>query len=272
MTNDLPTLAKRHLGQALLRLREESGLSREHVAESLGYRRNTIWRIENGQQGTRQPVVEKLCDLYKVSRDMRSQLLRMVVDSSSRGWWEGMKGGVPPKWRMFAESEQTASLIRTWEPEYVPGLLQVPEYLHMLQAVSPDEISPETAHDAWEFRSRRQSAVLMRSDPPALEFVVGEAALRYLRSCPQVQARQTERLIEIGAWPNVDIWVVVGPHPAMTGPFTILQSGHQLGGTFVYLDQLDGCRYVEEQDVVALYERTFKAVCSAAISLEEYLR
>lgn len=270
MDNTQPTLARWTLGEALRRLRQAKGISRTEAAEAIGYGRHTIRRIEEGLQSTKPPVVKDLCDLYGAPPEQRSELCRMALEGGKRGWWESHKKGVKPKWKMFAEAEQDASIIRTWEPEYIPGLVQVPEYFQALQSTSID-YDAELAEMSREFRFTRQELLWNRDPLPQMSMLIGESALRYLTNLPDVQSLQLQRLREVTKLPTIDVRVVTSLHSAMTGAFTILTPAHKAKGTFVYMDALDGCRYVEDHDIVSTYQQTFDAVHKAASPIEEYI-
>ncbi len=264
------------MGIRFRRLREAKGETPAQTAAAIGMGRKTIDRIEKGTQGTKQPVIKALCDHFEVADQERSHIFSLFVRSGERGWWEayfdtGSRESVNPDFPLFLESEQVATLIRTFEAEIIPGLLQVPEYLVELQAVqlpAPEEV----AEQILGLRAHRQKLIFGDNHRPGIEFLLGEAAMVYLSKLPRkVRDGQIERMLEVDAMPNASIRVLTGLHAAVAGSFTLLTASPDLP-PFVYLDSVDGCRYIEQPDVVSLYERTFEGARERSESIREYLK
>jgi DNA-binding XRE family transcriptional regulator len=264
---DQPTLARRALALAFLRLRTAAGKTPAEVGVAVAVSRQTIGRIEDGDKATRLITVKALCDYYGVSRDEKSRLCELATRSKEKGWWEPFfdktQGTITrPKSPLFLETEREAVRIWVLELEVIPGLLQTMEYLRELQAAGlpmPQEI----ADAAQGLRAHRQAMLDNRADAPEIEFIIGRAAMDYLEQLPkEVREGQMERIREVAARPNVTVRVITGLHAATAGSFTVLEPADEMP-PFVYLDAVDGCRYVEDpvegHDVVSLYERTFVA-------------
>jgi transcriptional regulator with XRE-family HTH domain len=265
-----PTVARRALGASMRKLRESAGISRTQAAQSIGYSPQTIQRIEEGTQATRDHQVERLGRLYNAPPALMSEMYRYALDGNRRGWWQAHKEGIPSEFPLFLEAEHDAARIWVLETEYIPGLLQTPEYLLAVQTAQPP-LPPARAAAVRELRSQRQGLLFGREELPEIRFVIGRSALDYLHDLPEVKDNQVKRLVEMSEFPEIDIRVITGLHAAMAGSFNILTpTGFQQ--PFAYVDSVDGCRYIEDQAVVSLYERTFRHVRSSAITLEEYLR
>lgn len=277
MTNQptQPTLARIALGDMLRRAREAKGISPGQLAETMSYNRNSIMRIESGEQGTKPLVVEKLCQVLGIPDEQMSVMTQMVVRGKERGWWESFKDGSPHKFPLFAETEVTAKMIRTWHPEYLPGIVQTPEYLDAIQAPYLS-MSDDTRQTIQGFRLKRQELLAARTDEFSALLLVSSAALRYLDSmAAEVKEGQIARLRDKAQERHFEIRVPTVAHAAMDGGFTILTPG--LGPTgqerrpFAYVESLDGCRYLEDSDVVSMYEQAFENAWRGATPLKEYL-
>lgn len=271
MSVSQPTLARTSLGQTLMRYRMEAGLSRPQVATRLGYSPQTMKRVEEGKTGVKQPMVQALCQLYEVPRQVMSHLCTLAIDGARRGWWQEYRNGAPPEIPLFLESEQEARGLRVLETEFIPGLLQTPEYLVAVQAAGlpiPDEAA--TAQRA--LRARRQELIYGRATPPELRFIIGAGALVYLsRQTAALRIGQVRRILEVSSLPQVEIRVIADLHAAMLGAFNVIEPGREDLKAFVYVDGPDGCRYIEDPSVVKLYESTYEAVWAASLQVEEYL-
>ena len=107
---------------------------------------------------------------------------------------------------------------------------------------------------------------------PRLEFVIGKAAIDYLDTLPgPVRDGQIARLREVAALDNASVRVLTGLHAATAGGFNILYPDDETE-PFVFTDAADGCRYVEQPQLVSMYEQIFGSVQDQSMTLEEYLR
>ncbi|TQL75459.1 helix-turn-helix protein [Stackebrandtia endophytica] len=269
MAHMQPTVARRALGSSMRKLREAAGITRSQAAHAIGYSPQTIQRIEEGAQATRDHQVERLGRLYDAPPALMSEMYRYALDGNRRGWWQAHKEGIPSEFPLFLEAEHDASRIRVLETEYIPGLLQTPEYLRAVQDAQPP-LPSARAEAVRVLRSQRQELLFGRRRLPEMEFLIGRSTLDYLHDLPEVRRGQVERLTQIDAISEVRIRVIVGLHAAMAGSFNILTPATN-SVSFAYVDSVDGCRYIEDHAVVSLYERTFNHVRSSAITLEEYL-
>lgn len=75
-------LDKKILGQRLLELRKQNGLSQAVIAELLKVTRTQVSDIENGKSGTNLERLVQLCEFYRVSSDY---LLGITNDPVWRG-------------------------------------------------------------------------------------------------------------------------------------------------------------------------------------------
>ncbi|MEU5156727.1 helix-turn-helix transcriptional regulator [Glycomyces sp. NPDC021274] len=276
MSEAQPTLARRDLGLRLKAHRERIGLTDKQAAELLGYNVKTIQRIEAGTHGTRRLVVESLVSHYGIPQEEASHLYGLVVRGAERGWWEpyfdiGAGQASRPRIPLFLETEQSAAQIWVLETEVIPGLLQTPEYLHVLQAAQL-VMSEEVTESLQGLRTKRQELLYGRSSLPVLEFIIGKAAIDYLDAMdPEVRDGQIARILDVAAMPNVRIRVLTQLHAAAAGAFNIVYPGDATD-PIVFMDAPDGCRYIEDRRIVSMFEETFGSARGKTVLVEEYLK
>ncbi|HEX8929120.1 MAG TPA: Scr1 family TA system antitoxin-like transcriptional regulator, partial [Actinomycetota bacterium] len=118
------------VGAQLRRHRTDAGLTREQAAEAIRASEWKIHRLENGQVGFKDRDVVDLLALYGVTDpDEVDPLLAMARDANNPGWWQ-QYGDLLPQWfRIYVDLESAATLIRTYEGQLVPGLLQTEDYM-----------------------------------------------------------------------------------------------------------------------------------------------
>jgi transcriptional regulator with XRE-family HTH domain len=262
-----PTVQRMLVGAKLRRLRTDLGLSRDQAADHIRASEWKIHRLENGQVSFKERDLLDLLDLYGVEDPQEiADTLALARDANHPGWWQHY-GDVLPAWfRAYVDLESAASLIRTYEGQYIPGLLQTDDYI---RAVVHGAHLTDTTEDVGRrvrLRMARQT-VLMREAPPRLWAVIDEAALRRPVGGPEVMRGQLERLIEATKLATVTLQVLgfgAGAHPAMAGAFSVLRFPDQELPDVVYLEHLTGASYLEKRDEVERYLDIMEILCLQA--------
>lgn len=262
-----PTVLRMLLGAQLRRLRESSGVTREGAGWEIRSSESKISRMELGRVGFKERDVSDLLTLYGVTEEHeRDALLKLARDANNPGWWHRY-GDVLPTWfQSYLGLEAAAALIRTYEVQFVPGLLQTGDYARAVVllghgAAGPDEIERRVA-----LRMQRQQ-LLHRENPPQLWAVVDEAALRRPIGGPAVMRGQLTALIEATKSPNIRLQVIpfaAGGHAAAGGAFTILRFGDQELPDIVYIEQLTSAIYLDKRDDLDYYAVAMERLCVEA--------
>ena len=256
-SGDGPMAVRILVGARLRRLREQSGLTRAAAGEVIRSSESKISRMELGRVGFKERDVLDLLTVYGVhDQQERSTLLARVRQANAPFWWRTF-GDVMPSWfQRYLGLEATASLIRTYELQFVPGLLQTEEYARAVVPLGPGTTHQEEIARRVGLRLQRQQ-VLSRPDPPKLWAVVDEAALRRAVGGPRVMRDQLESLIAvITKMPNVSLQVLplaAGGHAAAGGSFTILRFPQPEMTDVVYVEQLTSALYLDGQEDVDAY-------------------
>ena len=251
-----PTVARILLGTQLRRLREASGNSREAAGAHIRASHAKISRLELGRVGFKERDITDLLTLYGVTDDReREGLLGLVAQANVRGWWSQDNDLLPAWFEMYLRLEQEAAVIRTYQVQFVPGLLQSPAYAReVIRAGHRTETEHEIARRV-QLRVDRQK---MLSEPGAPQFwaVIDEAALSRPFGSPEVMRGQIEHLLEMSTWRGVTVQVLPfrqGGHAAAGGPFTILRFAEPDLPDVVYLEQLNSAVYLEKRSDVEQY-------------------
>ena len=130
-TEPAPTLLKMLVGVQLAGFREDAGLQQEQAARAVGFSPAKLSRIEAGK-GRRPPTeadVRALLELYKTEEYETSVLLQLLRRAGEPGWWQRFDKRLMPEWfDRLVGLQEAADSIRTFEIQYVPGLLQTPAY------------------------------------------------------------------------------------------------------------------------------------------------
>jgi len=263
-----PTVLRMLLGAHLRRLREAQGVTREDAGWEIRSSESKISRMELGRVGFKERDVADLLSLYGVDDpEERSRLLALARDANNPGWWHRF-GDVLPSWfHSYLGLEAAAALIRTYEVQFVPGLLQTQEYARAVVLLGHGRAKEDEIERRVELRLQRQQ-ILTRPDAPKLWMVVDEAALRRPIGGHDIMHAQIEALLEINSTlPNVRLQVIpfnAGGHAAAGGAFTILRFPDDDLPDVVYIEQLTSALYLDKRDDVDLYAEAMERLCVEA--------
>lgn len=262
-----PTVQRMLVGARLRRLRTELGLSRDEAAESIRASEWKIHRLENGQVGFKERDIIDLLRRYQVTDPAEvADFLALAREANAPGWWQHY-GDVLPQWfRTYVDLESAASLIRTYEGQFVPGLLQTDGYMRAVVRGAHLEDSAEEVGRRVRLRMARQ-ILLTREAPPRLWAVVDEAALRRPVGGREVMRGQLERLVEATKLANVTLQILPfdsGAHAAMAGAFSVLRFPDRELPDVVYLEHLTSALYLNKPDEVDQYLHVMETICVRA--------
>ncbi len=262
-----PTVLRIALGTHLRRLREASGLTTEQAAEAILATHSKISRLERGRSAAKQRDVADLLSLYGVTDEAeREALLALTRQASVPGWWQQYTDVLPRWLELYIGLEKAASVIRTYEVQFVHGLMQTEDYARAVILISNAGAPAEEIDRRVSLRMERQQ-LLTQPDAPDLWAVLDEAALRRPPADPKVMRGQLERLLELTDLRNVTLQIVpfrAGPHAAAGGPFTILRFPEPDLPDVVYLEQLNSALYLDDPEDVVHYVRVMNQLCVQA--------
>jgi transcriptional regulator with XRE-family HTH domain len=252
------TVLRMLLGAHLRRLREARGISREDAGWRIRASESKISRMELGRVGFKERDVADLLTLYGLGdSEERTRLIELAREANAPEWWRRY-GDVLPSWfQYYLGLEAAASLIRTYEVQFVPGLLQTRDYARAVVELGHDRATPDEI----------EQAVLTRADAPQVWVVIDEAALRRPIGGREVMRAQLEALLETNELPNVRLQVIpfeAGGHAAAGGAFTILRFPEPDLPDVVYTEQLVSAHYLDKRDDVEKYLAVIGQLCLEA--------
>jgi transcriptional regulator with XRE-family HTH domain len=252
-----PTVARVLVGSQLRRLRDEQGVTRAEAAEAIGAADTTISRMELGRVALKEHSVSVLLSFYGVDDEQeRAALLARVRETNTQCWWHPYSD-VTPNWlQRYLGLEAGASVIRTYEAQWLPGLLQTEAYASAVIRLGTYSRRDDDVARRVQLRLQRQQ-VLTRPDPPKLWAVIDESALRRPVGGRQVMRDQLEALtVLVMKAPNVKIQVVplaAGGHAGAGTSFTILSFPQEELWNLVYVEQLTSALYLDKPTDVDHY-------------------
>lgn len=216
--------------------------------------------MELGRVSFKERDVADLLTFYQVTEEAdRAPLLALVREANSAGWWQNFNDVLPNWFQPYVGLEESAQLIRTYEVQFIPGLLQSEDYARAIINGGGNALPSDVVERRVSVRMNRQK-LLYRTNPPRLWVVVDEAALHRPIGGPKVMRGQLEHLIELGDLPNLTLQVMpfsFGGHAAEGGAFTILRFPEMDLPDVVYLEQLTGSSYLDKREEVDRYMEVY---------------
>lgn len=261
-----PPLRQQRLGRILRELRACNGMTLAGAATQLAWSTAKLSRIETGQTRPSTADVTAALDLYSVSDQTRHECMTLARQAAARPWWWPYRN-VLGDWVAL---ETEAHLMRYWQPQLVPGLLQTEAYAHAVIAAHAPWEDPAVISLKVRARMARQHA-LTCPDPIFVKAVIGEEALRRPIGGRQVMLDQIDQLTKIASWDNVEVRVLpqsVGAHAGLAAGFLVLS----LPGMPAVLFREGGVdELTHEERLVREHEMRFEHIVAAALSPQSSL-
>jgi transcriptional regulator with XRE-family HTH domain len=264
-----PTVARMILGQHLRRLREAAGVTPDQAGYEIRASRSKISRMENGQVGFKERDIRDLLMLYGATDEQtRASLVSLTRQANTPGWWSKYGDLLADWFESYLGLEAAASVIRTFELQFVHGLLQTEDYARAVTLLGHSTASEEDIERRVRLRLGRQQ-LLTGPKPPQLWSVLDEGALHRPVGGPAVMRDQMSHLVEVSALPNVTVQVVPfsrGGHAAAGGSFTTLRFDDPDVPDVVYIEQLTSALYLDNRDDVDHYLEVVNRLSAEALT------
>jgi hypothetical protein len=253
--NGGPMVRRLQLGARLRNLRMAAGVARDQAGYAIRGSESKISRMELGRVGFKERDVVDLLKLYGIEDEAEhARLLDLAREANAPGWWHAY-GDVLTTWfQNYLDLEQAAELIRTYEVQFVPGLLQTDNYARAVIMLGNGTATPEEIDRRAELRMARKQ-LLSRESPPRLWAVLDEAVLQRQIGGREVLREQIEALLEACTLRNVQLQVMPfasGGHAATGGAFSILRFPEELPDV-VYIEHLTSALYLDKPEDVDQY-------------------
>jgi hypothetical protein len=268
-----PTVIRRYVAFELRRLREEKGgINQTKAGEHLGARspQSVIAKFEKGERTPRLGDVRLLLELYDRA-DLFDHFRELMTHTTAPGPPFDLENvaDLPQNFDMYLGLEQGASRIVTYDAMTVIGILECRPYAEGLLRGHEPGLSDSQVTSRVDVRMRRQLA-LDRTDPQ-LELIalIDESVLHREIGGPAVLAEQLDYLVSAARRPNVSIRVLpysVGVHPALHGPFILLDFPIERDPGVVYLEDRIGGRYRDDIPDIDEYRSVSETLLELALS------
>ncbi|MFJ8660700.1 helix-turn-helix transcriptional regulator [Streptomyces sp. NPDC093795] len=271
-----PTVGQVVLGRRLQDLRERAGLKREEAAKILRVAPATVRRMETAEVALKIPYVQLLLKEYGITDSEAEGFIALTEEANLPGWWQRFHDVLPGWFSMYVSLEGAASLIRAYEPQFIPGLLQTGDYARAILRSGAvgggsDADKDEETERHVALRMERQS-LLTREDAPKFWVIMDETVFRRpVGAGPEVMRDQLDRLLEASELPNVTLQIAEfasGHHPGTYGPFVLFRFAMPELPDMVYSEYLTGAVYLDARPEVASHLEVMDRMAAQAATAQ----
>ncbi|MEG3626666.1 helix-turn-helix domain-containing protein [Streptomyces poriticola] len=268
-----PTVGQVVLGRRLQELREAAGLGRDQAARVLRVAPATVRRMETADVALKIPYVQILLTAYGVPEEEVAAFVALAEEANQPGWWQRYHDVLPDWFSLYVSLEGAARIIRSYEPHFVPGLLQTEDYARAV--LESGTIGTSGGRESVErhvaLRMERQR-LLQTAQPPHLWVVMDETVLRRPVSADsRVMREQLDRLLEFAARDRVTLQLAEfasGPHPGTYAPFTLFRFAEPELPDMVFTEYLTGALYLDSRKEVSAHLEVLDHMTARAASTQ----
>lgn len=263
-----PTTLRVMIGSNLRRLRQAADISREEAAYEIRGDATKISRVELGRVSFRLRDVRDLLIMYGVTDEAElDRYEEMAREANQPSKWKRYTDYLPDWFSNYLDMEGAAYMIRTYEVQVVPGLLQSEEYARAVMMLGYGHTPLTEIDKRIDVRIKRQEILDREEKRPELWAVIDEAALHRPFGGAGVMRGQIKSLIESCDKPNVRVQIVPfssGAHSGAGAPFTWLRFAYEELNDIIYLEHLVGGLYLEKDNEVDAYQAAMEHLCVEA--------
>ena len=259
-----PTVLRILLGTQLRRLRESRAITAQEAARAIRGSESKISRIELGRNAVREVDIADLLSLYGITDTTeREQLLSLASQANQPGWWHRYQDILPGWFQAYIGLEESAESIRSYDAQFIPGLLQTEDYAAAVIALG--EFSLEETERLVYLRKERQRR--FSSGGLRLWAIIDEAALRRpVGGGTSLMRAQLAHLLDSSDMPGFTLQVAplhAGAYAA-PGSFSILRFAVPELPDVVYLEQLTSAMYLDKPSDVDRYVNAMDRLSAAS--------
>ncbi|WP_086674712.1 helix-turn-helix domain-containing protein [Amycolatopsis pretoriensis] len=258
--------AARTLAASLREEREARKVGLRRLAEKLGVLPQVLSLWEKGQRLPSVEDVSAILALLGVTGEKRDRIRTLARHAREPNWLASSNSDIPFALTTRLNLESTATVITTWSPLLIPGLLQTPDYIRSIM----DQLSLpiEQADNRLRIRLDRQR-ILTRRDPVRFIALIGEQSLRENFGGTEVMSDQVDHLLAMSERANISLHIVpsgIGYHPGLIGPFDIYEFADS--PPIASVEHVSSTAFLHEESQTTGHKRDAKVLRGLALSEE----
>ncbi|MEV0260038.1 helix-turn-helix transcriptional regulator [Streptomyces sp. NPDC050617] len=260
-TEPEPSDSLRTFGAVVQALREHTGLSREEFASLVRFSKHTVASIELGRRMPDPSFVELGEDALGNTGALRKASPHLTRQPGLAAWF-----------RRWAQLEQTAISLYTYECRVIPGLLQTAAYARAVSFSVPPLPDEEELDQRITARLTRQDLLSTRRKPPcAFSFIVEQAVLERHTGGYEVTRELFDHLLDVTErhW-NVEFQLMPlrqPTHAGLDGPMQLLETpDHRWFG---YSEGQESGQFISTPKAISRLQQRYAKMRSQALTPED---
>lgn len=264
------TPRSRALGNAIRTARLDRNIGLRQFAKEIERDASLLSRWESGDRVPPPTEVAQILGKLGVTGARYTEILELARGTDDPRWLATTLPGQKAQLAALLDFEATADVLTDVAPLLVSGLLQTRNYAHAIMTAA--RIPEAEIDERVDIRTGRRDVLTRDDQPTRFVSLIGEGALRQLVGTRPIMAEQLAFLLEMAAWPNVEIRVVPydsGWHPGLEGPTLLIES--RTDPTVVYLDLHGTGLFLHATSDVTTYRAAVDDVQARALTAEDSL-
>ncbi|WP_406272405.1 helix-turn-helix transcriptional regulator [Nocardia sp. NBC_00881] len=250
------------LGGRLRELRLNSGLTGTDLANLAGWHQTKVSKIEYGKTKPTDADIRTWCE-HTNALDQMPDLIATVrnIEASYLEWRRVLGSGTKRRQQTSIKLESEAKLIRWYEPNLIPGLLQTAEYAEgIMRNFIEFQGIPNDLDEGVSKRMERQQ-ILYRRDH-SFHFVIAQQSLYTTVGDDQVMIGQLDRLLAVAGMPRITLGVVPAESPYRVNMTNFIMFDSRMAMVETVTAELT----ITQPREVAMYGRAFDILATQSVT------
>jgi transcriptional regulator with XRE-family HTH domain len=272
--------ARRLLGELLRAARAGGGLTPDRAAALAGTSSATVSGLESGLLQPQGQDVLALVDAYRgrnpeaVPDEVRERIDGLLGEAVRATWQSSFTDHSGKAsfdhMRRYAQAEESALHISSYESDLIPGILQTERYAVAVTDLHFPECTVEERRELVATRLGRRAKLFRPDSPPRVHVILAEAVLQRPLFTADVMREQFEDLAATSRRGLGNLTIQLCPLAAqglgvVGGPFVLMRFERGVAEDFVYLEGRSGAEILEAPRDVQRYQTTFDELVDASI-------
>jgi hypothetical protein len=273
--NTAAMFARKRFGEELQKARlaaraNGTKVKQIQVAQAMGHKSyHRYSRMERGETWPNDVEWKAIVKCLRLDVETRVELetMRREGMSIAEAWWTEFDEEFPESLITFVAYEDSAPRIITCAANVIPGLLQTPDYGSILtKYLNKSTMTPQLVERSVKMRSNRRR-IFDKTNPPTVEAIIGEAALRQQVGGRAVMLAQLDSLIEDATQRGVTFRVIPFSAPAtLTYMFHQFEFGGENEKPIAAFDAMTGMSFRKDPKEVRGLRGNLEALRDLALS------
>ncbi|MFF7186652.1 Scr1 family TA system antitoxin-like transcriptional regulator [Streptomyces sp. NPDC008222] len=235
--------------------RKRAGLTQEEYAPLVRYQPSTVASIEQGRRFPPRVFVERAEEVLDAFGALKGAYKHVGREKGLASWF-----------RQWAELEEQAISLYTFENRLVPGLLQTEAYARVLFDEQVPVLTDSQIEAHLAAREERQRLLTDRTDA-AFSFIVEEYAVRRATGGRDITCELIGHMLEVTKARNVELQLLpmaLGAHAGLAGPIQLLETPEN--EWFGYCEGQRSGQFVADPKAISVLHMRYAKLRSQALS------